>query len=170
MWLRTNSYQSGGSPVSFSMCLSTELLWNFVFYLRLLWRTCTIRILFLKHNLVTLSFTETAVLQSFHLWQSHLPLTQCDLKLYLLLLEPWSHDSSWQRELRGVQDRSYLNFLIEVVAWVCRLKIYSGVQYTLWHTQLHFHPTLRKKKIEFSSYIRKFRVEQLQSHVWGRAS
>jgi hypothetical protein len=30
--------------------------------------------------------------------------------------------------------------------------------------------TLIKKKIKFSSYIRKFRVEQLQSHIWGRAS
>ncbi len=28
--------------------------------------------------------------------------------------------------------------------------------------------TLIKKKIEFSSYIWKFRVEQLQSHIWGR--
>jgi len=27
-----------------------------------------------------------------------------------------------------------------------------------------------KKEIKFSSYIRKFRVEQLQSHIWGRAS
>jgi hypothetical protein len=27
--------------------------------------------------------------------------------------------------------------------------------------------TLIKKKIKFSSYIRKFRVEQLQSHIWG---
>ncbi len=30
--------------------------------------------------------------------------------------------------------------------------------------------TLIKKKIKFSSYIRKFRVEQLQSHVWLTAS
>ncbi len=30
--------------------------------------------------------------------------------------------------------------------------------------------TLIKKKIKFSSYIGKFRVEQLQSHIWGRAS
>jgi hypothetical protein len=30
--------------------------------------------------------------------------------------------------------------------------------------------TLIKKKIKFSSYIRKFRVEQLQSHIRGRAS
>ncbi len=29
---------------------------------------------------------------------------------------------------------------------------------------------LIRKKIEFSSYIRKFRVEQLQSHIWGTAS
>jgi hypothetical protein len=29
--------------------------------------------------------------------------------------------------------------------------------------------TLIKKKIKFSSYIRKFRVEQLQSHIWERA-
>ncbi len=27
-----------------------------------------------------------------------------------------------------------------------------------------------KNKIKFSSYIRKFRLEQLQSHIWGRAS
>jgi hypothetical protein len=26
-------------------------------------------------------------------------------------------------------------------------------------------PTLKKKKIKFSSYIRKLRVEQLQSHI-----
>ncbi len=30
--------------------------------------------------------------------------------------------------------------------------------------------TLIKNKIKFSSYIRKFRMEQLQSHLWGRAS
>ncbi len=30
----------------------------------------------------------------------------------------------------------------------------------------HQH-TLIKKKIKFSSYIRKFRLEQLQSHIWG---
>ncbi len=29
---------------------------------------------------------------------------------------------------------------------------------------------LIKNKIKLSSYIRKFRVEQLQSHIWGRAS
>ncbi len=27
-----------------------------------------------------------------------------------------------------------------------------------------------KKKIKFFPYIRKFRVEQMQSHIWGRAS
>jgi hypothetical protein len=31
-------------------------------------------------------------------------------------------------------------------------------------------PTLIKHIIKFSSYKRKFRVEQLQSHIWGRAS
>jgi hypothetical protein len=31
-------------------------------------------------------------------------------------------------------------------------------------------PTLIKKKIKFSSHIRKFRLEQLQSHVWLTAS
>ncbi len=31
-------------------------------------------------------------------------------------------------------------------------------------------PTLIKKKIKFSSYRRKFRVEQLQSHIWLTAS
>ncbi len=30
--------------------------------------------------------------------------------------------------------------------------------------------TLIKKKIKFSSYIRKFRMEQLQSHIWLTAS
>ncbi len=32
------------------------------------------------------------------------------------------------------------------------------------------HHTLIKKKIKFSSYIRKFRMEQLQSHIWLTAS
>ncbi len=32
------------------------------------------------------------------------------------------------------------------------------------------NPTLIKKKIKFSSYIRKFRMEQLQSHIWLTAS
>ena len=35
--------------------------------------------------------------------------------------------------------------------------------------ELH-RQTLIKKKIEFFSYMRKFRREQLQSHVWGRLS
>ncbi len=33
-----------------------------------------------------------------------------------------------------------------------------------------FHPTLIKKKRKFSSYMRKFRMEQLQSHIWLTAS
>ncbi len=32
------------------------------------------------------------------------------------------------------------------------------------------YATLIKKKAKFSSDIRKFRWEQLQSHIWGRAS
>ncbi len=36
--------------------------------------------------------------------------------------------------------------------------------------QASTHITLIKKKIKFSSYIRKFRMEQLQSHVWLPAS
>jgi hypothetical protein len=31
-------------------------------------------------------------------------------------------------------------------------------------------PTLIKKKTKFSSYLRKFRWDQVQSHVLGRAS
>ncbi len=38
-----------------------------------------------------------------------------------------------------------------------------------WQTQKNSH-TFFKKKIKFSSYIRKFRVEQLQSHIWLAAS
>ncbi len=37
-------------------------------------------------------------------------------------------------------------------------------------TSQSLYPTLIKKKIKFSSYIRKFRVEQLQSHIWLTAS
>ncbi len=32
------------------------------------------------------------------------------------------------------------------------------------------HASLIKKKIKISSYIRKFKMEQLQSHICGRAS
>ncbi len=41
-----------------------------------------------------------------------------------------------------------------------------------WQAPASAHPpgysnALIKKKIKFSSYIRKYRVEQLQSHIWG---
>jgi hypothetical protein len=36
----------------------------------------------------------------------------------------------------------------------------------LVHTEPSLSSTLIKKKIKFSSYIRKFRMEQLQSHIW----
>jgi hypothetical protein len=41
-----------------------------------------------------------------------------------------------------------------------------------WQTALFtsLGPTLIKKKIKFSSYKRKFRMEQLQSHIWLTAS
>ncbi len=41
-----------------------------------------------------------------------------------------------------------------------------------WQTALFtsLGPTLIKKKIKFSSYIRKFRMAQLQSHIWLTAS
>ncbi len=35
---------------------------------------------------------------------------------------------------------------------------------------LHIHYTMIKKKRKFSSYIRKFIIEQLQSHIWPTAS
>ncbi len=38
------------------------------------------------------------------------------------------------------------------------------------HIVIKKEGTLIKKKIQFSSFIRKFRVEQLQSHIRGRAS
>ncbi len=43
----------------------------------------------------------------------------------------------------------------------------EGLGYVLLSPGNH---ALIKKKVKFSSYIRKFRVEQLQSHIWGRAS
>ncbi len=39
------------------------------------------------------------------------------------------------------------------------------------HLKYHHHYcTLMKKKIKFSSYIKKFRVEHLKSHIWQTAS
>ncbi len=43
---------------------------------------------------------------------------------------------------------------------ICKYRVYF--YYVLYST-------LIKKKRKFSSKIRKFRVEQLQSHIWGRA-
>jgi hypothetical protein len=40
----------------------------------------------------------------------------------------------------------------------------------LFRLFLHLRATLIKKKIRLSSYIRKFRMEQLQSHIWLTAS
>jgi hypothetical protein len=42
----------------------------------------------------------------------------------------------------------------------------AGKRIACW--KIHSGNTLIKKKIKFSSYIRKFRVEQLQSHIRGR--
>ncbi len=39
-----------------------------------------------------------------------------------------------------------------------------------WNRDHHAETTRIKKKIKFSSYIRKFRMGQLQSHIWLMAS
>jgi hypothetical protein len=48
-----------------------------------------------------------------------------------------------------------------------RLAAMPQIAHNVIHLTLR---TLIKKKIKFSSYIRKFRVEQLQSHIWLTAS
>jgi hypothetical protein len=55
----------------------------------------------------------------------------------------------------------------------CWLTVKTGLYTSKCHIlygRLVWRPstTLIKKKIKFSSYIREFRAEQLQSHIWGR--
>ncbi len=45
----------------------------------------------------------------------------------------------------------------------------AGIEPTWTILYLHWQSALIKNKIKFSSYIGKFRVEQLQSHIRGRA-
>ncbi len=51
----------------------------------------------------------------------------------------------------------------------CRLKGYGFLSYLITYILRQHAPssTLIKKQIKFSSYIKKSRVEQLQSHIWG---
>jgi hypothetical protein len=69
---------------------------------------------------------------------------------------------------------SVLHLISAILSGCCLPLTYVHVQYpyplVLQNSLLLpcFLPTLIKKKIKFSSYIRKFRVEQLQSHIWGR--
>jgi len=49
-------------------------------------------------------------------------------------------------------------------------EIFASITIFAYEAKTRAHPTLIKKKIKLSSYIGKFRVEQLQSHIWGRAS
>ncbi len=77
-----------------------------------------------------------------------------------------------------------LNFWLKVFSWIIfpstrwlfPLTLFKFLQKFGRYSQLKVHHrclqtgALIKKKIKFSSYIRKFRVEQLQSHIWGRAS
>jgi hypothetical protein len=54
------------------------------------------------------------------------------------------------------------------LSYLCGARIAFSVRYLMgWGGG---GSALLKKKIKFSCYIRKFRVEQLQSHIWGRAS
>ncbi len=46
----------------------------------------------------------------------------------------------------------------------------AKIQFTSYNYVDKYNGTQIKKKIKFSSYIRKFRVEQLQSHIWLTAS
>jgi hypothetical protein len=56
--------------------------------------------------------------------------------------------------------------------YVCPFFLYFCLSFvfSIIHSSHCLHDTLIKKKIKLSSYIGKFRVEQLQSHIWGRAS
>ncbi len=73
----------------------------------------------------------------------------------------------------------YVMFNICVIfihVFVLSLPLRAPIQKFFTHTVLPFFrtvhegKTLIKKRIKFSSYIRKFRVEQLQSHIWLTAS
>ncbi len=59
--------------------------------------------------------------------------------------------------------------LLFIVTLVCVFILifapFSAV-YTVQYLVGFFYSARIKKKIKFSSYIRKFRVEQLQSHIW----
>ncbi len=70
-------------------------------------------------------------------------------------------------------------FLKKLNLWSCQMLVgvkvfkkyflqYMYIPFKILFNSLTLHTN--KKEIKFSSYIRKFRVEQLKSHLWGRAS
>ncbi len=63
---------------------------------------------------------------------------------------------------------TYVCFCVSTEDLLISLVLVTPVGIVTRYSQVRpTHPhTLIKKKIKFSSYIRKFRMEQLQSHIW----
>ncbi len=88
-------------------------------------------------------------------------LTLGHLYIGALLTDKILHMSKWSEvcKIFYVPERSFLHLMH---LWTLEISSFLGPK---WHS-----PTLIKKKIKLSSYIGKFRVVQLQSHIWLTAS
>jgi hypothetical protein len=98
-------------------------------------------------------------------WLIQLPVGGSNYVRYstLLLLPPLRFNcvgGSWDR----TQDSCDNDIGCQTHALTTRLDLIHN-WLDLFHTWLDLIHTLMKQKLKFSSYIRKFRVEQLQSHI-----
>ncbi len=94
--------------------------------------------------------------------------------LVLLLLLPSSEDvrllsstSLYHNTL--IKKKRKFSLICEDACAAAAAPVLRGCQAALKHLPIH-NSTLIEKTIKFSSYVRKFRWERLQSHIWGRAS
>jgi hypothetical protein len=96
------------------------------------------------------------ILDSHHLNTGWSEMESHDLLRLLSLVAKDSHhqDTDWSEE----------------ITWSFEPCSFTLVDKDSRHNHTNLSDTLIKKKIKLSSYIRKLRVEQLQSHRWGRSS
>ncbi len=96
----------------------------------------------------------------------------------------WNHKT--ERVVGWVFQEWHFSMVLEKLQWMlwtlclqfvsCIFFIKQVLAFTVEHESHRISPnsgqkdTLIKKKMKFSSYIRKFRMEQLQSHLWPTAS
>jgi hypothetical protein len=99
----------------------------------------------------------------------HLPtviiyLTEKYCKAVLGQCHGLSNKKRWKKHLWALLNGPYPDFGLVPPVVCAKKRAAPNCEYAFYRKQRRIR-TLIKKKIKFSSYIKKFRVEQLQSHI-----